>query len=155
MQQGPANQQLVPFHGGDFRSLDQTSDALTEPYMVLGYDSLAQRDYDAQVERLHQTRGEKDTFSPLGSAVGGPDASGSWSQQYKQATDPVYQAQPDTWQKVVGQPQDTERDPSVDMAMAFQYGAYEQAAGYVGESSELGQRGGIDYGPVMEDEEML
>lgn len=61
---------------------------LAEPYMVSGYDVLAQRDYELLAQQ------HRDSYSPLGSAVGGrPQALDS----YRAATDPVYQQANGTW----------------------------------------------------------
>jgi hypothetical protein len=52
--------------------------ASAEPYMASGYEELARRDY------LQQLQGHRETYSPLGAAVGN-------AHLYKQATDPAYQ----------------------------------------------------------------
>ena len=141
---------LVPIHGGDSRSLDDASHAFSEPYIISGYDSLAQRDYNEQAERLLQNQRMKGNYSPLGSAVGGaPEL-----HNYNQATDPVYQAQSGAWQRFVGQDPPPPQGTSEDMSMAFQYGAYDQLAQFGGQSSD-GRLGAVGHEPFMEDAEML
>ena len=102
--------------------------ALTEPYISSGYESLAQREYD-------RSQGDsKESFEPLGPAVGG-----SWvadAKPFSSALDPVYQGS-DMWQDLTGQ-QD----------MACQYGTYEQA-------NQFGASPGVVIVRDTEDEEML
>lgn len=101
---------LTPIQGGDGRWM--TNGHIAEPYMQSGYESLAQREYEASA------RQSKDVYSHFGTSVGGPN--------YKHATDPVYnsieelQRYPNVggdWEKLVQQRQE---------AMADQYGAFDQ-----------------------------
>jgi hypothetical protein len=99
---------MTPIQGGDGR----WSGNAAEPYMASGYESLAQREYEASAGP------SKDTYSHFGTAVGGPT--------YNPATDPVYKSVEDIhrfpnvggdWESLVHQRQ---------MAMENQYGAFEQ-----------------------------
>ncbi len=72
------NPPVSPIQGGDGRwpaapPLAHTS----EPYMLSGYESLAQREYE-----LSARRPSKDVFSHFGTVVGGAS--------YSRSTDPVY-----------------------------------------------------------------
>ncbi|KAI0482549.1 hypothetical protein GGR56DRAFT_193261 [Xylariaceae sp. FL0804] len=55
-----------------------------EPYMMSGYETLAQREYEESAKRQYQDAMStpKEVYSHFGSAVGGPN--------YRQATDPAY-----------------------------------------------------------------
>ncbi|KAH8891866.1 hypothetical protein GQ53DRAFT_648089 [Thozetella sp. PMI_491] len=78
---------LTPIQAGDGRWI-QTIQPHTymEPYMASGYEELARREYEESVRRAFEEEAmqrSKETYQPLGSAVGAPT--------YKPATDPVYQ----------------------------------------------------------------
>jgi hypothetical protein len=62
--------------------------ASAEPYMASGYEELARREY------LQQLQARRETYSPLGAAVGN-------AHLYKQATDPAYQG-PGDWGAAAG-----------------------------------------------------
>ena len=64
-----------------------TSFSIAEPYMASGYQHLAQRDYENLLQG-HQ----KESFSPLGSAVSYPPTSNNNNSNsgFNNATDPVY-----------------------------------------------------------------
>lgn len=115
---------LTPIQGGDSRWA-----GTPEPYMVSGYEALAQREYEASMAS------SKDTFSHYSSV-----------NSYSHATDPVYNTVEDlhkypnvggNWQQLVEQRQ---------QAMENQYGAFEQHFRY--------DQGGVT-GQRTEDEEML
>ena len=80
---------------------ERYEDSLTvEPYMKSGYEILAERDYQLQ---LRGNNNGKDTYSPLGSAVG-----------YQPAYDPAFSGK-EWWRDFVGQ-----------QPMEFQYGMLDQ-----------------------------
>ncbi|KAI9859609.1 MAG: hypothetical protein M1813_006540 [Trichoglossum hirsutum] len=89
------NLEVAPISRGDNENRDYSHQhENAEPYILSGYESLAKRDYDEQVQMDTESHIIKPSYSPLGSAVGG-----EWtpemqllqeSQQYNQATDPVY-----------------------------------------------------------------
>jgi len=125
------NTPMTPIQGGDGR-WSGTGHA-AEPYMMSGYEALAQREYERSAGP------SKDIYSHFGMAIGGPS--------YKQATDPVYKSIEEIhtypnvrgdWSKLVEQRQ---------QAMENQYGAFEQNFGY-------GTRV-VAAAHIGEDEEML
>ncbi|KAJ2892938.1 hypothetical protein MKZ38_009196 [Zalerion maritima] len=73
---------LVPIQGGDGRwitlSNSQAEDT-PEPYMVSGYEQMAQRKYEASSR-------PKDVYGHFGTAIGGPNN----ARDYNPSTDPVY-----------------------------------------------------------------
>lgn len=127
MSDSSATMPITPIQGGDGRWSSNPPNA--EPYMASGYESLAQREYEASAR-------SKDIYSHFGTAVGGPT--------YTHSTDPVYKTVEDIhkypnvggdWETLLHQRQ---------MAMENQYGAYEQQFQH--------NAGGVT---VAEDEEML
>ena len=134
MSEDSTRQPMTPIQGGDGRWLGAANTQAPEPYIVSGYESLAQRDYERSAHRP-----SKDVYSHFGTAVGG--------QRYNQATDPVYNKVSDIhthpnvggdWDRLLMQRQ---------MAMENQYGAFEQ--------SQYGTEGVIMGEHAGEDEEML
>jgi hypothetical protein len=134
MSDASTNQPMTPIQGGDGRWMGAGSVQTPEPYMVSGYESLAQHEYERSAQRP-----SKDIYSHFGTAVGGPT--------YNQATDPVYNKVSDIhtypnvggdWEQLLVQRQ---------MAMENQYGAFEQFQHNTG--------GVIMGGHNGEDEEML
>jgi len=111
---------MTPIQGGDGRW-----SGLAEPYMSSGYEALARREYE-------QSAGpSKDTYSHLGTAVGG--------QSYNHATDPVYRSI-----------EDVHKYPNISdecrqQSMENQYGAFAQ----------FQHNGGVSAGGYNGDEEML
>jgi len=96
---------LTPIQGGDGR---WATTHVAEPYMQSGYESLAQREYEASAQATN--------YSHFGTSVGGP--------KYNHATDPVYNSHEDVhrfqngdWEKLEQQRQE---------AMANQYGSFDQ-----------------------------
>jgi hypothetical protein len=63
----------------DWRDQSQQNLGHSEPYIDYGYQLLAERDYNDQVQKAEEA---KNQYSPLGSAVGGASQT---------STDPVYQ----------------------------------------------------------------
>lgn len=99
-----------------------------EPYILSGYETLAQRDYDIQSQQQQQQDEMIDDHPPRQSAH---------DSHYDQATDPVYQGQ-EWWHNFVGK-----------QAMENQYGAFDQMNRFGTPSSvSVGVHG-------AEDEEML
>ena len=134
MSDASTNQPMTPIQGGDGRWMGAGNPQAPEPYMVSGYESLAQREYDRSAQRP-----SKDIYSHFGTAVGGPT--------YNQATDPVYNKVSDIhkypkvggdWEQLLMQRQ---------MAMENQYGAFEQF--------QHNAEGVVMGGHNGEDEEML
>jgi hypothetical protein len=125
-----SNAPITPIQGGDSRWLGATYVShTTEPYMMSGYESLAQREYE-----LSSRRPSKDVYSHFGTAVGGAS--------YTPSTDPVYNGQHlnnDGWARQTQEEQ--------QRAMEDQYGAFAQNHQY-GSGIMIGRYGG-------EDEEML
>ncbi len=126
-----SNAPMTPIQGGDGRWAGTTYIShTTEPYMMSGYESLAQREYE-----LSATRPSKDVYSHFGTAVGGAS--------YNSSTDPVYNAHHlnarDGWARRTQEEQ--------QRAMEDQYGAFAQNQQY-GSGVVIGGYGG-------EDQEML
>jgi hypothetical protein len=126
-----SNAPMTPIQGGDGRWPGATYVShTTEPYMVSGYESLAQREYE-----LSARRPSKDVYSHFGTAVGGAS--------YTPSTDPVYNGHNpnvnDGWA--------TRTREEQQRAMEDQYGAFAQNHQY-GSGVMIGGYGG-------EDEEML
>ena len=96
---------------------------VVEPYMKSGYEMLAQRDYFAQDDSA-----VKNTFSPLGSAVGN---------RRKSSTDPVFDGR-EWWR----------HDCAGQQPMEHQYGMFDQM-------NQLRAPTHVWVGPTQEDEEML
>lgn len=123
-----SNAPLTPIQGGDGRWANNNQSA--EPYMMSGYEALAQREY----EQSSITAGpSKDIYSHFGAS--GP--------QYNRSTDPVY----NTVQDIHTFP-NTGVDWSQKMAMENQYGAFEQ-------QQFQHNSGGIAINGYGQDEEML
>jgi hypothetical protein len=101
-----SNAPLTPIQGGDGRWLG--SSGSSEPYMVSGYEALAQREYELSAQP------SKDIYSHFGTGVGG--------QSYTKATDPVYANSSNGWATRTAEEQQT--------AMAHQYGAFTQNRHY-------------------------
>ena len=138
----------------DFTSFKDTTDDVAEPYVITGYDSLAQRDYELQIEMLRQTDQTKQIYSPLGSAVGGSVSQAGSSRPYLAATDPVYQAQSASWLRHNGQAQ---QHQEMSMDMACQYGAYDQMTRFGDRQQMTNDAVAMDTHSMddPEDEEML
>jgi hypothetical protein len=101
-----SNAPMTPIQGGDGRWIGSPQLAhQPEPYMVSGYESLAQREYD-----LSAARPSKDVYSHFGTAVG--------SASYIQAIDPVYKNVNNGWA--------TRTQEQQQQAMEDQYGAFVQ-----------------------------
>lgn len=125
-----SNAPMTPIQGGDGRWLGAIHLGHSpEPYMMSGYESLAQREYEVSA------RGpSKDIYSHFGMAVGGP--------AYNQATDPVYKNTANINDGWASRTQEEQQ-----RAMEDQYGAFTQRRRY-GSSCIIGRYGG-------EDEDML
>jgi hypothetical protein len=89
------------------------STAYVEPYMMSGYEMLAQREYEESAKRQLQEEmaRPKEVYNHFGSAVGGAGGGGN----YCLATDPVYDNDND-WARQ-------------QQAMENQYGAFQQMGG--------------------------
>ena len=96
---------------------------VVEPYMTSGYELLAQRDYHAQDDSV-----VKNTFSPLGSAVGN---------RRKSSTDPVFDGR-EWWR----------HDCAGQQSIEHQYGVFDQM-------TQLRAPTHVWVGSTQEDEEML
>lgn len=94
LHQAAKNQQMHAYQ----QHVSEPDQQQAEPYVVSGYEMLAQREYEQQ-RNLN-------TYSPLGSAVGG----------YKQATDPAYMDN-DWWVRSQQQQQ---------QPLEHQYGSFQQ-----------------------------
>jgi len=108
-----SNAPITPIQGGDSRWGEIIHDNhASEPYMMSGYESLAQKEYELSAEK----QPSKDIYSHFGTAVGGPS--------YR-ATDPVYKSVQDIhqWPNVnhTNQQQQT---------MENTYGVFAQEHGY-------------------------
>ncbi|CAG8971662.1 hypothetical protein HYALB_00003130 [Hymenoscyphus albidus] len=119
-----SNSPLTPIQGGDGRWANVPSCA--EPYMMSGYEALAQREYEQSALAAGPS---KDVYSHFGTS--GP--------QYNPSTDPVYN-------------QESHHCPNGGdwaqrMAMENQYGAFEQ--------QQYQHNGGPVVSGYGEDEEML
>lgn len=126
-----SNPPMTPIQGGDSRWPGAAQFACTsEPYMLSGYESLAQREYE-----LSARRPSKDVYSHFGTAVGGPT--------YNQSTDPVY----NNHNHNVGDGWATRTEEEQRKAMEDQYGTFAQNHQY-GSGVVIGGYGG-------DDEEML
>jgi hypothetical protein len=126
-----SNAPVTPIQGGDGRWAGATVIShITEPYMISGYESLAQREYDMSARRP-----SKDIYSHFGTVVG--------SASYNPSTDPVYNGHHhdvnDGWARRTQEEQ--------QRAMEDQYGAFAQSHQY-GSGVVVGGYGG-------DDEEML
>lgn len=126
-----SNPPMTPIQGGGGRWLGATPLTHTsEPYMISGYESLAQREYE-----LSARRPSKDVYSHFGTVVGGAS--------YSRSADPVYNGYnlnvSDGWARRTQEQQ--------QQAMEDQYGAFAQNHQY-GSGVMVGGHGG-------EDEDML
>jgi hypothetical protein len=122
-----SNPPITPIQGGDGRWPGATPLAhASEPYMISGYESLAQREYE-----LSASRPSKDVYSHFGTAVGGAS--------YSRSTDPVYIGHnpnvSDGWARRTQEQQ--------QQAMEDQYGAFSQQHQY-GSGVMVGGYGGDD-----------
>lgn len=111
---------ITPIQGGDSRWGGLIhDDHTTEPYMISGYESLAQREYEQSVRQEQP----KDIYSHLETAVGGTSS---------RATDPVYNSIQDIhqWPNV---------NHSHQQQQTNQYGVITQdhSYGYAGHDEEM------------------
>ncbi len=128
-EEATTSNQVDPESKASFVSLqDGDGRPNAEPYILLGYETLAQRDYDAQ-SREQQQQNEMTVDCSNQQAPHEP--------HYDSATDPVYQGQ-QWWHNFVG-----------NQMMEHQYGAFDQMNRFGHQPSGLV----CAHGP--EDEEML
>jgi hypothetical protein len=125
-----SNAPVTPIQGGDGRWPGATPLAhASEPYMLSGYESLAQREYE-----LSARRPSKDVYSHFGTAVGGAS--------YSRSTDPVYNAHnphvSDGWaRRTQEQQQQAMEDQYGAFAQTHQYGSGVMVGGYGGDDEDM------------------
>jgi hypothetical protein len=113
-----SNAPMTPIQGGDGRWYGSNDIGHEpEPYMVSGYEMLAQKEYD-----LSARQPSKDVYSHFGTAVGGPT--------YNQSTDPVYKSIGDIHQHSCISEDWVHRSQQQQQAIENQYGAFAQNQQY-------------------------
>jgi hypothetical protein len=126
--QNRPNEMEQDCEGSMLGSQDRVGRPNAEPYMVSGYETLAQRDYNLQAHERQQLDVVIDHY-PLQQSMD--------DRSHSQATDPVYRGQ-QWWQNFMG-----------SQAMEDQYGAFDQLNRFQSQSS------GVAGTQRQEDEEML
>lgn len=126
-------------------ALEDSDNQQAEPYVVSGYESLAQRDYDLSSSRMQagaQVSPEQHLLIPP------PPVEPSTGSQYKRANDPAFQSR-EWWHHGPGTGQQQQQQQQED-PVEHQYGAFQQM-------NEYRDRGGIAQarGHWMEDERMF
>lgn len=126
--QNKANEMEQDCEGTMLGSQDRVGRPNAEPYIVSGYETLAQRDYDLQAHERQQTDVVLDHY-PLQQSMD--------DRSHSQATDPVYRGQ-QWWHNFMG-----------SQALENQYGAFDQLNRFEP------QPNGVAGTQRQEDEEML
>lgn len=121
--------------GGDSMEEDAPANQQAEPYVLSGYESLAQRDYDMSTTRQAESQISSDQHLLVP-----PPVEPSTGSQYKLANDPAYQSR-EWWNHPGGQ----QEDP-----LEHQYGAFQQQTNGYGDRGIAQARG-----HWMEDEHMF
>ncbi|KAI9683840.1 MAG: hypothetical protein M1829_004174 [Trizodia sp. TS-e1964] len=103
---------------------NETRDA-AEPYILSGYESLAQREYEALLRADTNRKGfTKGNYSPLGSAVGHDQYDSDHG--YNRSTDPVYQRPAPHQHRVASWPDLEWYKSAGQQGLVHQYGALDQ-----------------------------